>query len=977
MSEEKKRLFTKKRSKENLEFLAKQLALNHYYSSTVDLFGLKSDEEIRETSKELIKKGFDLNDTTDRGFIFKNKSKDILKLEGNDLNDPSGEKQKNGFDMPGVTRNILVVGAGCSFNSFRNIPLAPETVKLLKKGITVVSIKKKEKDKEYVEISLDYLSEFSKSFNPDIHPNEYNIKECKCETSTTFLHNQFKLESYSLIKEISDKYHSGIQKWELTQSYIGGEKNIDFESFLNIIGQILSVKTVRKTMQDIYSFSEGTTLFYSIVAHLFKNRFIDVIINFNFDELLDRAIDDELGANGYKKILSDGDCSAINKISKGGRLRQPLYIKPHGTASHKSTLRFTKDQYHELPNDMRSFLSNLISGKEEKELKNKPRPVNLITVGFEMNSIEFNEILIKNLPKNSSFFDVLWHNPKKNAKSSEKLNYKVEQKHLQVQNLFSGNMDKMPSLYPIAHMLYEQGCETLHANKEKQIHFNKYDCSLGGFSRLLFANIHEFFNDTFKPRGIDKHFLINALFGNRLFWNHVTSKSPYNEIIDNDELPSESLSYYSKKYFESSDYYKDRVIIEALINLTVNVGKIDLYILMQGIAGYYYSKYLDSIRKENEENKKNKKIKSILDLVSGFNFIKGDNPDSLGIRYLKISEDYTDDKKVFDDLFENFLRGNNDYQLNFSDIFKKYLKDIDNNHKILRNLLEVSFNNIRLGDNSKIYSNFNDLGNHIFKNHSHLDIINTNLANKLHFINSLTEKESQEVNTICMVADNGYQIANFLPELYYLYSQRKKFKVFLIIQDHFNGEKSYYYQRKKIIKMLSRKNDLYKDFLSSDFFNLLILPIVDHNRHMTIFMKCEEANQEGKKQLIDQKENVLQAIYYYKKGLSQKINPIHLKNEVNLGYLLQMFENYSRKAVDYLKKIHIINDNDINHLKNRKINTINENEKWNLPKVLSEEFIIKNWVFDPIKKSKSTPNELSFDLQNYSLNGKLFNLIKE
>ena len=36
-------------------------------------------------------------------------------------------------------------------------------------------------------------------------------------------------------------------------------------------------------------------LAYEILAHLMKHGFIDAIINFNFDEVLDQAIEDELG----------------------------------------------------------------------------------------------------------------------------------------------------------------------------------------------------------------------------------------------------------------------------------------------------------------------------------------------------------------------------------------------------------------------------------------------------------------------------------------------------------------------------------------------------------------------------------------------------------------------------------------------------------------------------------------------------------
>ena len=100
--------FTPKDSSKNLKYLSKQLALNHFHSSTVDLFELTNDSDIREMSKELIKKGVVIGC-------------DILKIRGENFNTEVDGRAANDID---VTRNILVIGAGCSFNSFDDIPLA-------------------------------------------------------------------------------------------------------------------------------------------------------------------------------------------------------------------------------------------------------------------------------------------------------------------------------------------------------------------------------------------------------------------------------------------------------------------------------------------------------------------------------------------------------------------------------------------------------------------------------------------------------------------------------------------------------------------------------------------------------------------------------------------------------------------------------------------------------------------------------------
>ena len=918
--------FTPKDSSKNLKYLSKQLALNHFHSSTVDLFELTNDSDIREMSKELIKKGVVIGC-------------DILKIRGENFNTEVDGRAANDID---VTRNILVIGAGCSFNSFDDIPLALKMVDLIKEKIIITEFNVGNTG-DTKKISLRYLLEYAKDFaKKKIVKRNYTGTKY-CPHSDTFLKNQFKLDEnhYNIIPEIAKKIDSGMQKWKLTNinqksnKSQSTENKIDFESFLSIISQVLSVKTVREAIYDLYSQNEGTTLFYSIIAHLFKNRFIDVIINFNFDELLDRAIDDEVGVSGYLKVLSDGDCSPINTISQGGRLRQPLYIKPHGTASHKSTLRFTKDQYQELPNDMKSFLSNLISGQEEEELADTPRSVNLITAGFEMNSIEFNEILIKYLPKGSAIFDIFYHDINKDNDISNKVSEKLN--HLK-KLFFEVPKERKPSFYPIAHILNQKESYGVYYEKDfgSERTFDKHYCSLGNTAHLLFLNIRNFFNDQFKPRNIDKHLIINALFGNRFIWNRLEHSN------------SDDISNYPKEYFNSANYFKDRTIIEAFINVTVNDGKIDLYIFMMGIGGYYYSKYV-AIKKT--------KALPILELLQSFNFTADDNnPQSLGIRYLEIDKEPKNPNRVFYNLFEKFISSE---KHEFSTRFKGYLSDINQqkceNTRYLYKLLLISFNNLRLGDNSKIHPDFNDLGNHIFKDYNHLGVINTNLANNLYFSQALME--SNDINRICIVADNGYQIGNFLPKIKRLLETNCDLRIYLIVQDHFNFTRSYFYQRNTAIRRIDETFNK-NEFLLSDldikyphFLNILILPIVEHNRHMVLFMS--EAT--GSEKFMDQQDCVKHAVYCYKKGLSQKINPMRLKDNVNQKYLLQMFSEYSYKAARHLERIrHIDNEKDADY---KKKYTEKFNENPNRGKLISrvneKEFIWENWVFDVTPKERN------------------------
>jgi hypothetical protein len=150
---------------------------------------------------------------------------------------------------------------------------------------------------------------------------------------------------------------------------------------------------------------------------MLKHRFLDAIINFNFDELLDQSIEDELDYEEYHHILSDGDCpdeSELREANPG----LPFYIKPHGTVSHKSTLRFTREDYYGLPLDIQRILKYLITDK----------PVVLLVIGFGMQSLELNRILEDAKPGSMMFhinlIDPTKRDAFKNFKHSELLDVK-------------------------------------------------------------------------------------------------------------------------------------------------------------------------------------------------------------------------------------------------------------------------------------------------------------------------------------------------------------------------------------------------------------------------------------------------------------------------------------------------------------------------------------------------------------------------
>lgn len=143
-------------------------------------------------------------------------------------------------------------------------------------------------------------------------------------------------------------------------------------------------KTVRDEICKQYKVPHPTLLAYELVAHLLKHRYLDAVVSFNFDELLDRSIADELGEHDYRRIISDRDCVYVSENPDSPDYL-PLFIKPHGTASEPQSLRFTLDAYDELPDRISKLLCAVLGTAH----------CIVINVGFGLESFEFNQLLVK------------------------------------------------------------------------------------------------------------------------------------------------------------------------------------------------------------------------------------------------------------------------------------------------------------------------------------------------------------------------------------------------------------------------------------------------------------------------------------------------------------------------------------------------------------------------------------------------------
>lgn len=235
---------------------------------------------------------------------------------------------------------------------------------------------------------------------------------------------------------------------------------------------------LRKILKNIFSHKFFPCMHYEILAHLFKHRFIDAIINFNFDEILDQAIEDEMEYSSYEKIISDGDISDdISKMqfttcNNQTRFKYPLYIKPHGTVNHNSTMRFTREDYFTIPEDIHQITSELFK-----------EPFILISVGFNMESFEFNKILASSAKrKDGNLFLIRTNKIAEHDLSKE------------IQPLFKDCIV----------------IKTKHSEKTDQL--RDFEIGLNEVMMKFYQDTVSCFKAYFKPKNIDRHILICTLF---------------------------------------------------------------------------------------------------------------------------------------------------------------------------------------------------------------------------------------------------------------------------------------------------------------------------------------------------------------------------------------------------------------------------------------------------------------------------------
>jgi hypothetical protein len=197
--------------------------------------------------------------------------------------------------------------------------------------------------------------------------------------------------------KVPDKYYDG-ELSRLTRQF--RLDPAEFETQMLALGKF-EPNELRATLVDIFGRRFYMAQCYEILAHLLKHRFVDAVVNFNFDEILDQAIADEVGHGNYWRIISDGDLPGGGIWGNDARIRRPLYIKPHGTFSHESSLRFTRESYLLIPESITELVGECLT----------KTPVTIVTVGFRMRSVEFQGVVQKAVESGRADIEVIAIDP--------------------------------------------------------------------------------------------------------------------------------------------------------------------------------------------------------------------------------------------------------------------------------------------------------------------------------------------------------------------------------------------------------------------------------------------------------------------------------------------------------------------------------------------------------------------------------------
>lgn len=668
----------------------------------------------------------------------------------------------------------------------------------------------------------------------------------------------------------------------------------NFESRLSYLALILDKDRIREVLQKYYKIRYAPNLSYEIIAHMLKNGFIDVVINYNFDELLDQAIEEEVGEGNFYKIVSDGDCIDIENILVDGRIKVPIYIKVHGTASHKSSFDID-DDYVRIPPDIFHLVGEILRGSMGKNSKNRVSKVNLICIGFSM--------LCKQL--NMKLNEIMHHvisDPNDPLKGFNifHINHEFPKPAKKFRKFYSDNKNEFFLIDP----------------RKYYIEDSPYN-PLSSCLQSIWNEIPLLFNTPLQPRGIQRHQFISELFYD--FNNYRLLEGSGN--LKKLEQRRVDLIRGS----QASQYHYERVLAEMAITISRNKGLVDPKQSMAERLGMYYKLYRTFYIKEIEKEETKSKPKSIYNfLVDVFNMEEkySFSRNVFNLKPLEKTEFNNWNKSIqklvnvilgeehlsFDKAKERFNKNIGDLvlcrlifflstktdSLLWKNIFslshenpKDYERKIE---RVKRIKSYVSVLSSRLLYD--IQPKFDDNKLYIFDSFRKKSVLHTDLALTYEFINIFRNPDAWDI--LLVASERGRFISEVALQYVDPVDKEKILNKKIIniccsqmmlqtLADHeaYNEYNSMNFE-KQYKKLIIENNDNNRRFKQ---LKVLSLPYTHISHHIAFFLpKIEESNfssyDDNFEGLLRELFKKSKCLYYYKPCLSYKINPILLNREI-------------------------------------------------------------------------------------------------
>lgn len=382
-----------------------------------------------------------------------------------------------------------------------------------------------------------------------------------------------------------------------------------FEGRFALLNHFFTAQDVSSELKSILDYRFIPNHFYEITAHLLKHRFVDVVINFNFDELLDNAIADEMGKTQYHRIISDMDYENIESLANDNRLRVPVYIKPHGTISNRKSMFYTDQDYLNMSDQMRALMKQVLSGSVGvgPRSRNHVRKFNIIMVGYEMNDLDMQSMLLNQYLSTevSSINYFVWGKDPLNkveriadkflATLPEKRVEEMKQRHDDARKK-QASLPNWNNLRSVEQLHYLE--DSINSALEREFFsvgtadlekagMNPYDQTFA----QLFDRVRQNFCDPFVPRSLNRHKYLSLTF-DRKFMNR--------ELTAIMKLPDAEQRINSLRSFWTAHFYA-RVVANGLFEMVKHGGSVDQHAFRNHRNQRYYALYRAAAMRADDE----------------------------------------------------------------------------------------------------------------------------------------------------------------------------------------------------------------------------------------------------------------------------------------------------------------------------------------------------------------------------------------